>query len=78
MRGNLNVLFLPDLNSLDLFNGQPVPWSIINPGGRRTGMADDPLRDLDGAAWIQVFGNASHATAPSSRVQAGVTQGTLR
>ena len=51
-------LFLPDLHSLDLFKGQPVPGSIINPGGRRTGMSGDPLRDLDGAARIHVFGDA--------------------
>jgi len=55
---NSNLSFLPDLHSLDLFKGQPVPGSIINPGGRRTCMAGDPLRDLDGAARIHVFGNA--------------------
>jgi CheB methylesterase len=36
---------------------QHVPGSIINPGGRWTGMACDPLRDLDGAAQIHVLGN---------------------
>src|SRR5271170_8131486 len=55
---NSNLSFLPDLHSLDLFKGQPVPGSIINPGGRRTCMAGDPLRDLDGAARIHVFGDA--------------------
>ena len=52
---NSNLSFLPDLHSLDLFKGQHVPGSIINPGGRWTGMAGDPLRDLDGAARIHVF-----------------------
>jgi hypothetical protein len=52
-----NLLFLPNLDSLDLFKGQPVPRSIINPGGRRAGMAGDPLRDLDRAARIHVFGD---------------------
>ena len=47
---NSNLLFLPDLHSLNLFEGQLVPRSIINPGGRRTGMSGDPLRDLDCAA----------------------------
>ena len=55
---NSNLSFLPDLHSLDLFKGQPVPGSIINPGGRRAGMAGDPLRDLDCAARIHVFGDA--------------------
>jgi hypothetical protein len=55
---NSNCSFLPDLHSFDLFKGQPVPGSIINPGGRRTGMAGDPLRDLDGAPRIHIFGNA--------------------
>ena len=54
----LNLSILPDLHSLDLFKGQPVPGSIINPGGRWTGMAGDPLRDLDGSARIHVFGDA--------------------
>jgi hypothetical protein len=53
----LNLVLLSDLHSLDLFKGQPVSGSIINPGGRRTGMSGDPLRDLDGAARIHVFGN---------------------
>src|SRR5277367_2246585 len=60
---SLNCSFLPDLNSLDLFKGQPVPGSIIYPGGRRTGMAGDPLRDLDGAARIHVFGDARRTEA---------------
>jgi hypothetical protein len=50
MLGNLNLLFLPDLHSLDLFKRQPVPRPIINPGGRRTRMSGDPLRYLDCAA----------------------------
>jgi hypothetical protein len=54
---NSNFLLLPDLHSFDLFKGQPVPGSIINPGGRRAGMAGDPLRDLDCAARIHVFGD---------------------
>ena len=37
--------------------GQPVSGSIINPGGRRTGMVGDRLRDLDGATRIHVFGD---------------------
>jgi integrase len=41
--GNLNLLFLPDLHSLNLLKGQLVPRSIINPGGRRTRMSGDPL-----------------------------------
>ena len=61
--GNSNLLFLPDLHSLNLFNGQLVPRSIINPGGRRTGMAGDPLRDLDCAARIHVFGNPRRTEA---------------
>jgi hypothetical protein len=60
---NLNLVFLSDLNSLNLLKGQPVPRSIINPGGRRTGMARDPLRDFDGAARIHVFGDARRAEA---------------
>src|ERR1700760_3111712 len=44
---NSNRSFLPDLHSLDLFKGQPVPGSIINPGSRWAGMAGDPLRDLN-------------------------------
>ena len=60
---NSNFLFLPDLHSLDLFKGQPVPGSIIDPGGRRTGMSGDPLRDLDGAARIHVFGDARRSEA---------------
>ena len=55
---NSNLSFLPDLHSLDLFKGQHVSGSIINPGGRRTGMAGDPLRDLDCASRIHVFGDA--------------------
>jgi hypothetical protein len=60
---NSNLSLLPDLNSLDLFKGQPVPGSITNPGGRRTRMSGDPLRDLDGAARIHVFGNACRSEA---------------
>ena len=60
---NSNLLFLPDLHSLNLFKGQLVPRSIINPGGRRTGMSGDPLRDLDCAARIHVFGNARRTEA---------------
>ena len=56
---NSSLLSLPDLHSLDLFKGQSVSRSIINPGGRRTGMSGDPLRDLDGAARIHVFGDTS-------------------
>ena len=55
---NSNLLFLPDLHSLNPLKGQLVPGSIINPGGRRTGMAGNPLSDLDGAARIHVFGDA--------------------
>ena len=43
-------MFLPNLHSLDLFKGQPVPRPIINPGGHRTRMSRDPLRDLNGDA----------------------------
>ena len=60
---NSNLLFLPDLHSLNLFKGQLVPRSIINPGGRRTGMSGDPLRDLDCAARIHVFGNPRRTEA---------------
>jgi hypothetical protein len=60
---NSNLSFLPDLNSLDLFKGQPVPGSIINPGGRWAGMAGDPLCDLDCPARIHVFGDARRAEA---------------
>jgi hypothetical protein len=56
---NSNLLFLPDLDSLNLFKGQLVPRSIINPGGRLTCMSGNPLRDLDCAARIHVFGNAT-------------------
>ena len=42
-----NYVDLPDLHSLDLFKGQLVPRSIIDPGGRRTRMSGDPLSDLD-------------------------------
>ena len=47
---NSNLVFLPDLHSLNLLKSQLVPGSIIYPGGRRTGMAGDPLRDLNCAA----------------------------
>jgi hypothetical protein len=60
---NSNLLFLPDLHSLDLFKGQLVPRSIINPGGRRTRMSGDTLRDLDCAARIHVFGDARRTEA---------------
>ena len=60
---NSNLLFLPDLHSLDLFKGQLVPRSIINPGGRRTRMSGDPLSDLDRAARIHVFGNTRRTEA---------------
>ena len=60
---SLNFLFLPDLHSLNLFKGQLVPRSIINPGGRWTGMSGDPLRDLDCAARIHVFGDARRSEA---------------
>ena len=72
---SLNLSFLPDLHSLDLFKSQPVPGSIINPGGRRAGMAGDPLRDLDGAARIHVFGDARRTetvTADSFQDAAGL------
>ena len=58
-----NYVDLPDLHSLDLFKGQPIPGSIIYPGGRRTGMSGDPLRDLDGAPRIHVFGDARRSEA---------------
>jgi hypothetical protein len=73
--GNSNLLFLPDLHSLNLFKGQPVPRAIINPGGRRTGMPGDPLRDLDGASRIHVFGDARRpetVTADSLQDSAGL------
>jgi hypothetical protein len=60
---NSNLLFLPDLHSLNLFKGQLVPRSIINPGGRRTRMSGDPLRDLDCTPRIHVFGNARRTEA---------------
>jgi hypothetical protein len=59
----LNLVFLSDPHSLDLFKGQPVSGSIINPGGRRTGMAGDLLRNLDGAARIHVLGNPRRSEA---------------
>jgi hypothetical protein len=59
--------FLPDLHSLDLFKGQHVPGSIINPGRRRTGMTGDPLRDLDCAARIHVFGDACRSEAVTTK-----------
>src|ERR1700751_822203 len=62
-RRNSNRLFLPDLHSLNLLKGQLVPRSIINPGGRRTGMSGEPLSDLDGAARIHVLGNARRTEA---------------
>ena len=62
-RGNSNPLFLADLHSLNLFKGKLVPRSIINPGGRGTGMAGDPLRDLDCAARVHVLGNARRTEA---------------
>ena len=58
---NSNLSLLPDLHSLDLFKSQPVSGSIINPRGRRTGMSGNPLRDLDCAARIHVFGDARRA-----------------
>jgi hypothetical protein len=58
---NLNLGFLSNLNPLNLFRGQLVPGSIINPGGRWTGMAGDPLRDLDCASRIHVFGDAGRS-----------------
>jgi hypothetical protein len=39
------------------------PGSIINPGGRRAGMAGDPLRDLDCPARIHVFSDARRTEA---------------
>ena len=57
-RENSTYVDLPDLHSLDLFKGQLIPRSIINPGGRRTRVSGDPLRDLDGAARIHVFSYA--------------------
>jgi hypothetical protein len=60
---NSNPLFLPDLHSLNLLKGQLVPRSIINPGGRRTRMSSDPLRDLDRAARIHVFGDTRRSEA---------------
>jgi hypothetical protein len=57
-----NLLFLPDLHSLNLLEGQLVPRSIINPGRRRTCMGD-PLRDLGCAARIHVLGNARRTEA---------------
>ena len=53
-----NLLFLPDLYSLNFFKSQLVPRSIINPSGRWTCMSGDPLCYLDCAARIHVFGNA--------------------
>src|ERR1700745_3369119 len=55
--------FLPDLPSLNLLKGQLVPRTIINRGGRCTGMSGDPLRDLDCAARIHVLGNARRTEA---------------
>ena len=63
MAQSSNLLFLSDLHSLDLFKGQLVPGSIINPGGRRTGMSGDPLRNLDCAPRIHVFGDARRSEA---------------
>ena len=60
---NSNLLCLTDLHSLHLFKGQRVSRSIINPGGRRTRMSGDPLRDLDCVARIHVFGNACRTEA---------------
>jgi hypothetical protein len=60
---NSNLLFLPDLHSLDLLKGQLVPRSIINPGGRGTRMSSDPLRDFDFAVRIHVLGNARRTEA---------------
>jgi hypothetical protein len=56
-------LLVASLHCLDLFKGQPVPRSIINPSCRRDGMGGDPLRDLDGAARTHVFGDASRTEA---------------
>ena len=61
--GKFNYVDLPDLHSLNLLKGQLVPRSIINPGGRRTGMSGDPLSDLDCAARIHVFGNTRRTEA---------------
>ena len=71
-------MFLSDLNSLDLFKSQLVPRSIINPGGRRTGMSGDPLCDLDGAARTAALelcpwapgGSWNGGVAPTSEVLA--------
>jgi hypothetical protein len=63
VRENQISLFLPDLHALDLFKGQLVPGSIINAGGRWTGMAGDPLHDLDGAPRIHVLGNTRRTEA---------------
>jgi hypothetical protein len=64
-----NLSFLPNLNSLYLFKGQPVPRSIINPGGRRAGMAGNPLSDLDGAARIScVRSRPSHGNCDNKLV----------
>jgi hypothetical protein len=60
---SLSLWFLPDLDSLDLFKGQPIPRSIINPGGRRTRVSGDPLRNLDSAARIHVFGDPRRTEA---------------
>ena len=60
---NSTMVDLPDLHSLDLFKGQLDPGSIINPGGRRTRMSGDPLRHLDCAARIHVFGDACRSEA---------------
>ena len=60
---NSNLLFLPDLYSLNLLKGQLIPRSIINPGRRRTRMSGDPLRDLDGAPRIHVFRDARRPEA---------------
>jgi hypothetical protein len=60
---NSNFFFLPNLHSFDLFKGQPIPGSIIYSGGRRTGMSGNPLRDLDCASRIHVFGDARRTEA---------------
>jgi hypothetical protein len=60
---NSNLLFLPDLHSLNLLKGQLIPGSTINPGGRWTRISGDPLRDLDGAARIHVLGNPRRSKA---------------
>ena len=62
-RRNSHLLFLPDLDSLNLLKGQLVPGSIIYPGGRGTGMSGNPLRDLDCAARIHVLSNARRTEA---------------